>query len=83
MELDSKITKLGPFLSRISVASNTIKTIDNETDYLIIFCWNCLRRDGHSTYLKRAHWCANVEVERKLISLAQAWFFSPFRGYCG
>ncbi len=38
------------FIRRISVASNAIQTIDNETTYLIIYCLNCVRRDGNSTY---------------------------------
>ena len=33
------------FLRWISVASNAIETIDNETAYLIIYCSNCIRRD--------------------------------------
>ncbi len=37
------------FIRRISVASNAIQTIDNETDYLIICCLNCIRRFGNST----------------------------------
>ncbi len=38
------------FIRRISVASNAIQTIDNETAYLIIYCLNCIRRNGNSTY---------------------------------
>ena len=38
------------FKRRISVASNAIQIIDNETAYLIIYCLNCIRRDGNSTY---------------------------------
>ena len=37
-------------MRRISVASNTIQTIDNETAYLIIYCLNCILHDGNSTY---------------------------------
>ncbi len=38
------------FIRRIFIASNAIQTIDNETAYLIIYCLNCIRRDGDSTY---------------------------------
>ena len=38
------------FKRPISVASNAIQTKDNETAYLIIFCLNCIRRDGNSTF---------------------------------
>ncbi len=38
------------FIRRISVASNAIQTIDNETAYLIVCCLNCIRCDGISTY---------------------------------
>jgi hypothetical protein len=44
------------FIRRILVASNAIKTIDNETDKhnyslsFIIYCLNCIRRDRNSTY---------------------------------
>ena len=37
------------FRRRISVASNAIQTIDNEVSHLIIYCLNCIRRDGNST----------------------------------
>ena len=39
------------FIRRISVASNAIETIDNKRAYLIIYCLNCIRRDGNSTYI--------------------------------
>ena len=32
------------FIRGISVPSNTIQTIDNETAYLVIYCLNCNRR---------------------------------------
>ena len=38
------------FIRRISVASNTIRTIDNEMIHLIIHCLNCIRRDRNATY---------------------------------
>ena len=38
------------FIRRISVASNAIQAIDNETAYLITYCLNRIRRDGNSTY---------------------------------
>ncbi len=34
---------------RISVSSNAIQTIDNETTFLIIYCLNSIRRDRNST----------------------------------
>ncbi len=34
----------------ISVASNAIQTIDNETANLIIYCLNCIQHGGNSTY---------------------------------
>ena len=37
------------FRRRISVASNAIQTKDNEVSQLIIYCLNCIRRDGNST----------------------------------
>ena len=36
-------------IRRISVASNAIQTLDDEIAYLI-YCLNCIRRDGNSTY---------------------------------
>ena len=38
------------FIPGISVASNAIQTIHNETACLIIYCLNCIRRDGNLTY---------------------------------
>ena len=38
------------FIRRISVASNAIQTKDNEVNHLIIYCLNCIRRDGNATY---------------------------------
>ena len=35
------------FIRRISVASNAIQTIDDETACLIVYCLNCIRRDGN------------------------------------
>ena len=37
------------FRRRIFVASNAIQTIDNQGSHLIIYCLNCIRRDGNST----------------------------------
>ena len=38
------------FIRRISVASNTIQTTDNEVHHLIIYCWNCSWGDWNATY---------------------------------
>ncbi len=38
------------FIRRTFVVSNAIQTIDNETAYLIIYCLNCIRHGGNSTY---------------------------------
>ena len=35
------------FIRRIPVVSNAIQTIDIMTAYLIIYCSNCIRRDGN------------------------------------
>ena len=48
------------FIRRPSVVSNAIQTIDNETAYLIIYCFNCIRRDGNSTY-KNGPWLVGKE----------------------
>ena len=52
VEIQAKIGDAVPkarFRRRISVASNAIQTIDNEVSHLIIYCFNCIRRDGNST----------------------------------
>ena len=51
IELGEKTGKepLGRFCSRVSVECNS-NNIDNETAYLIIYCLNCIRCDGNSTY---------------------------------
>ena len=38
------------FIRQIFVVSNAIQTIDNETAHLIIYCLNCIRHGGNSTY---------------------------------
>ena len=43
-------TYLGSLIRRISVAWNAIHTIENETTYLIIYCLNCIQRQGNLTY---------------------------------
>ena len=37
------------FRRRISVASNANQRIDNEGNHFVIFCLNCIRREGNST----------------------------------
>ena len=47
-----------------------IQTIDNETAYLIIYCLNCIRRDGNSTYKMGLN--SSTKLEKKNCSSACA-----------
>ena len=61
-----KIAAKPRFIRRIFVVSNAIQTKDNETAYLIIYCLNCIRHGGNSTYetgLNHARVFKNMKTE--------------------
>ena len=75
MHKQNKIESQARFIRRISVASNAIQTIDNETAYLIIYCLNCIRRDGNSTYKTRQN---EIAIPDDLTALALNRVFTFF-----
>ena len=61
------------FICRISVVSNAIREVDNETAYLITCCLNGIRRDRNLTHKTGLNVCPLIHELDQVFQITNGW----------